>query len=110
MESLVVLDIAATDIDFRISILEFFKNVPGALAHDIGQHIETSTVSHADNDMAYPLANRLVNGLIEERDEGFRTLQRKRFGSDKFLLDEMLKDHCIRESLQNSDLLFFWKD
>ena len=103
--ALVILDIAAPDVDFRISILKFFEDGPGVLAHDIGQHIETAPVGHADDDMDHSLAGRLFDGLIEQRDEGFRTLQGKRFGSDEFFLDKVLKHHRIGQSLQDPDLL-----
>jgi len=104
--SLVVFHIAATDVDFGVCILELFKNGPGVFAHDIGKHIETASVGHADNDMAHPLVNRLFDHLhlIEKGNEGFGALQRERFRPDEFLLDKAFKDHRIRQPLQYPDL------
>src|SRR5690349_415478 len=61
----------------RCDISKFTKNVTSTLPDDISQHIQTPTVSHAENDVVNALLTRFLDDDIEQRQQRLTAFERK---------------------------------
>jgi hypothetical protein len=97
---------ATTDVKIRIEVREFPENLPRAFGHDIRENVQATSVSHAQHNLIDALLPRSFNREIQLGNQTFGAFERKTLGSDKFLSNELLEDHGIREARQNSNLFF----
>ncbi len=61
-------------------------------------------MSHAEHDFFDPLFAGFFKSEIQQRNQAFRTFQRKRFRADEFFADEFLERHRISEAGQDAQL------
>ena len=89
-----------------IGALKFRKDERHGFAHDIGQHVESASVWHAQNKGMRAQFRRPVNGILESRDYGFTAIQSKTLGGVEFKSQETLKGIGKAESFEDMCLLF----
>ena len=87
--------VAAAAVDLGIRIVEAPENVFGAFAHDVGQHIQSSTMGHSQNDFLDTVVASFLQRKIQQRDQCLGTLKRKRFCTNEFLPHKLLEDHRV---------------
>ena len=73
----VVFHVAAAAMQGRLEIFELVKNLLRAFADDVRQHVQPTAMRHSDHDLVDPLASRLFDGQVQERNQAFGPFQRK---------------------------------
>ena len=91
----VVLDVSSTNEEVGVFVEELLKNVFGAFAHDVGHHVESTSVSHGDHEFLDTVIPGPFNGLMQEGDEALTTFKGEAFGAAKLFLNELFKDDCV---------------
>ena len=88
----VVLHIAGTASGGWVDVaLELGEDLGVRLAHDVGQHVETATVRHADDNLVQVCTCGAVDGGIHHWDQGLCTLQGEALLSHVLGLQEVLE-------------------
>ena len=92
MRAEVILHVARALRRVRIELaLELEEDLPVALAHDVGEHVETAAVRHAHHDLGDAGDGSLVEQELEHRDERLRAFE------GEALLAEVLR---VQEALE----------
>ncbi len=61
----------------RVTALEFVEDLLVGLAHHSGQHVEATTVRHADNDLAHAKRAAALDDLLQRRHRRFTAIKAK---------------------------------
>ena len=69
-------------------VLEFVKNDAGRLVQEIGQHIQSSAVRHAHDELQHAEVRRIFQNGIEREHEGFSALEGEAFLADILRVDK----------------------
>ena len=77
----VVLHVAVAKEGLGVDVLEFLEDLAGALAQDVGQHVQPAAVRHADDDLVQPLLPGMLDGHVQQGDQGLGALQTEPFGT-----------------------------
>ena len=101
----VIFDIASAEIEFRLFVFELAKDEARALAHDIGQDVESSAVRHAEDHVLDPLGPSLFEGEAQEGDQTFGAFEGEALGADVFFLNELFEGDRVGQPGQDTDLL-----
>ncbi len=91
----VIADVPTTAREFRLGIVERPEDTLGSLLHDIGQNVQAASVRHRQDHTADPMIASFFQGAIEQRNQALGPFERKRFGSDELLADELFEDRCV---------------
>ena len=100
----VILHITTAHLQLRIDVIKFAEDLRWALAHDVCQHIQSPAMRHRQHDQISPLTSSSFDRHIEQWNETLGTFERKAFGPNVFLLNELFKNNGVAQSFKNSDL------
>ncbi len=89
-EALVVLDVAGRQV-VDVLAFEFGEQVSRHLAERIDQHVQTATVSHADDDFLHAARTAVTHDFVHRRDEALAAFQREALLADVFGVQEALE-------------------
>src|SRR5450631_1957234 len=81
-------------------VRELRENRAVGLAQHMRQHIESTTVSHTDNNLFRLRLKRTVDDLIKHRHQDIESFNRKAFLSRQNALEIAFKDLNLRQALQ----------
>src|SRR5579883_1307136 len=81
-------------------VREFGENGRIGFAKDVRQHIETTTVSHTDNDLFALRVDSAADNLIKHRDKDIGALNREAFLSGKRLMQVTFKHFDLRQPFE----------
>src|SRR5690349_8791474 len=85
---------------------KFRKNLFVRFSKDIGQHVQTTTVSHSDHDFFNIQFSSLINNCLQSWNCIFASLEGETFLSEEFSVKEVFKyDRFVQ--LGQDSLLFF---
>src|SRR6185369_10854627 len=104
--ALVVLDISLPDNTVEQVVLELGKNIGERLAEDVGQHIESPPVGHAEHHISDPDSCAMADRLIKADDQRFAPLQRKPLLAEESAVEELFEKGCLLEFGEEMQLLF----
>ena len=104
-EALVVLHVTSGQV-FRGSVIELSKQVLGHLAQGIHQHVQTTTVGHADHDFLDTLLAASVDQLVHRHDEGLTTFQREALLTHILGVQVALQAFSSGQAIENAFFLF----
>ena len=71
--------------------LELAEDLLVGLAQDVGEHVQPTTVSHADHDLLDALLGRALDRLRQRGDQGVRPLEREALVADVLRVQEALE-------------------
>ncbi len=104
--TLVVLDVAAALDALGVEVaLEFAEDVAVGLAHDVGEHVETSAVRHGDHGFARALVRGDVEHRLQRHDRRLATLESESLLAHVARVQEALEDLGFTEGVENMSLL-----
>src|SRR5690606_4572033 len=102
----VVLHVARALHALRVEVaLELREDLRVALAGDVGHHVETAAVGHADADLVEAVLRRLRQDRVEQRDERLAALEREALLPDELRLQERLERLGGVEAAQDAQLV-----
>ncbi len=81
------------------------ENLLARLAEHIGQHVQSTAVCHAEHELFYPVARRVIHRFVQGRDKAFCSFDGEAFLTHKLGVQERLKAHRLVQLVQ--DLLLF---
>ena len=99
-KALVVFHITGWQV-FGRCVVKLRKQVRWHLAQCINQHIQATTVGHADNDFLHPFGTRRLNQLVHGGNKALPTFERKTLLTNIFRMQETLQAFCRRQTIQN---------
>ena len=99
-----ILDVAPARVEFRIEVGELTEDRPRRLAHDAGQHVETTTMGHPQDDFFDALIGSLVNRQFQQRNQRLRAFQRETLRTLELVQDEFFEHNRVAQPLQDSAL------
>ena len=98
----VVLDVTRSLGVHRLGIaLELTEDLPVGLADDVGQHVETTTVRHADADLVEAVVGSQVAQCGQQDDGRLATLEAEPLLTDELGLQEGLEDLGLIELVED---------
>ena len=84
---------------------KFLEDLVVALAHDVGQHIESTAVWHTQNGSVHAGICCCGENLVNDRNHRLCTLKTKALCSYVFRCKELFKCFCRIETFENPQLL-----
>ncbi len=69
--------------------------------HHIGEHRQTATVRHADDDIAHAQLAAAFDDLFHRRDQAFAAIKAKAFGAHVFDVQEFLETFGLDQLVQD---------
>ena len=103
-EALVVFHVAAGKF-FGRGLLEFGKQVFGQLAQQIDQHVQATTVRHADDYFLQTAFARFAHHFVHGHDEAFAPFERKTFLPHVFAVQKTLQPFGCSQAIENAQLV-----
>ena len=100
----VVLDVARAVGALGIDALELAEDLTVWLPDNLGQHVETAAVCHAEHDFLNAAGCRLGQQTVQQRNQRFRAFQREALVPDVARVQERLEGLCGVELLEDLDL------
>src|SRR6516165_3884066 len=80
------------------------KDGPVRLAHHLRQHVEASSVRHADDDLLHPERTAAFDDLLEGRDYRFGAVQPEALGAGELEVTEFLESLRLDQLVENRAL------
>ncbi len=96
--SQVITHVARAAMHFWLGVVELPEDTLGALAHDIGQDVQATAVSHAHHDSFDVMLTSLFQGQVEQWNEAFSAFEREGLGADEFAANEFLEDGRVGQA------------
>jgi hypothetical protein len=85
---------------------ELAEDLRGALAHHVGEHVQSAAMGHRDDDLVDAVVfTRRFEGQVEQRDQALAAFEREALGADELLVEELLEDLRVGELGQDPELL-----
>ena len=102
----VILHVAGTLHRARVDVaLELVEDLVVALAHDVAEHVQTTTVCHAEHRAVHlGVCCRREDG-VEDRDRGLCAFETEALGADVLGGEEALEGFCCVQSLEDAALV-----
>ena len=88
----------------RRAALELVEDDAIGLAHHGGQHVQTATVRHANDDIVDAQSAAALDDLFERGDRGLTAIQTKALGAGETLVQEALKALGLDQLLEDRHL------
>ena len=85
---------------------ELTEDLSVGLARDVGQHVQTTAVCHTDGNALQILVGCLVKNGIQQRNQGFATLEGESFLAQVLGLQEVLECLGLNQLREHAQLLF----
>ena len=82
-EALVVFNVTGTQLDLLLAF-ELVEQFTRVLAEGVDQHVQATTVSHADHDFLGAVGTGTLDQLVEHRDQAFAAFQAETLGARVF--------------------------
>src|SRR5690606_27492089 len=102
----VVLDVAGALHRLRVlGALELAEDLTVGLARDVGEHVETTAVGHADRDLVEASLGGALQDLVEQRDGRLAALEAEALLADVLRLQEGLEGLRLVELAEDAELL-----
>ena len=90
---------------FSVMAFKLSEQISRHLAHDVDQHVQTTTVGHTHDDFLNTVLAGMVDHFIHTRDEAFATFQRESFLTYVFGVQEAFQAFGLGQLLQDVALL-----
>ena len=79
-EALVVFNVTGTQLDLLLAF-ELVEQLTRVLAEGVDQHVQATTVSHADHDFLGAIGTGTLDQLVEHRNQAFAAFQAETLGA-----------------------------
>ena len=86
--------------------LELVEHRAVRLAHDVGQHVQTAAMGHAEDDFLEAFLAAALDDLLERRDQRFAAVEAEALGALVLDVDELLEAFGLDQLLQDRLLAF----
>src|SRR3990170_5860818 len=84
--------------------LELVEDRPVGLGHDIGEHVETPAMGHADDDLVYAKMAAALDDLLERRNHRLAAVEAEALGAGIFHVEAALEALGLDELFQDRRL------
>ena len=89
----------------RINVLESRKNFLGSALRNVDQNVQAAAMAHAHHEFNCAPFPRLLQNLIDKRNESSYALEGKTFGPQISLLQNLLEEVGADQQVKNMPLL-----